>query len=632
MRFEVFDYAQHADGSFAPGHSVTIYEYDGITKAVLYVSETGGTTSNPIVSDSTGLVHCWVTSTRLYKSVDGGANTPLKIIPPVGGLHLSATDYGAKFDGTGGGANAINDAVNEAYNAGGGVVLLPPGVGNMTVPMVLKRKVAVFGASRDATTISNTTGGPVVKVQDDCALDVTNPGLCDMTLTGKRDDPTSHGILMDTHAQTTMGGINHGFFKRLHIYSLGGDGIHITHNSINRWAQWLTFEDLWIGSWWEDYSHGCQGYAFYAEGGFSTNLMRNLDCVYNDKGVYIGTGTTTYAPQANTFERLIVTAPGNGNVVAHGVELGGQQSVLFDNPYIEWVGQGDTSHSSYGIYVNHDYCKGVTIRGGIFYACHTGIYLNKGVGANISGVVFGWDGSHPAAMTDIAVTNDYVNRSAELGINTQAGTAHTYLSDPNSRLVGFRNVNSGDERWDGTVHATTFSVQGGPQIVLYAGNPEGHVTAQPGSICLNTTNGASQSIYVKKSYYGNLGWVAVTPGVLITSGTAVPTSGTWAQGDQRLNTGAAPSGYVGWVCTTAGTAHPACTGDTTDTSTSITNVNPTTAFANGDAIRGAGIPSGTTVVSGGGTATLVISQAATATATGVSLYDAVFKTFGAISA
>lgn len=37
------------------------------------------------------------------------------------------------------------------------------------------------------------------------------------------------------------------------------------------------------------------------------------------------------------------------------------------------------------------------------------------------------------------------------------------------------------------------------------------------------------------------------------SGTAAPTTGTWAVGDKVWNTAAAASGTVGWVCTTAGT-------------------------------------------------------------------------------
>jgi len=39
----------------------------------------------------------------------------------------------------------------------------------------------------------------------------------------------------------------------------------------------------------------------------------------------------------------------------------------------------------------------------------------------------------------------------------------------------------------------------------------------------------------------------------ITFGAAAPTTGTWAQGDIVINTGAAASGQVGWVCVTAGT-------------------------------------------------------------------------------
>jgi len=35
---------------------------------------------------------------------------------------------------------------------------------------------------------------------------------------------------------------------------------------------------------------------------------------------------------------------------------------------------------------------------------------------------------------------------------------------------------------------------------------------------------------------------------------AAPTSGHYHVGDVIFNTGAAPSGTVGWVCTTAGTA------------------------------------------------------------------------------
>ena len=61
------------------------------------------------------------------------------------------------------------------------------------------------------------------------------------------------------------------------------------------------------------------------------------------------------------------------------------------------------------------------------------------------------------------------------------------------------------------------------------------------------------------------------------------------------------------------------TGNTTSGSTSVTSISPTTGVTNGVSVSGAGIPAGTTLVSGAGTANWTLSQAATATASGVSI-------------
>lgn len=76
--------------------------------------------------------------------------------------------------------------------------------------------------------------------------------------------------------------------------------------------------------------------------------------------------------------------------------------------------------------------------------------------------------------------------------------------------------------------------------------------------------------------------------------------------------------------------HESSTGDL-NSSTSVTNVSPTGAWKNGQHIRATGIPEGTYIASGGGTATLTLSKAATVTKTGVSLYDAVLEDIGALS-
>ena len=59
---------------------------------------------------------------------------------------------------------------------------------------------------------------------------------------------------------------------------------------------------------------------------------------------------------------------------------------------------------------------------------------------------------------------------------------------------------------------------------------------------------------------------------------------------------------------------------TTNTTTTLASVSPITILQNGDFVVGAGIPANSRVVSGGGTATVVISQAATTSASGVQLY------------
>ena len=47
-----------------------------------------------------------------------------------------------------------------------------------------------------------------------------------------------------------------------------------------------------------------------------------------------------------------------------------------------------------------------------------------------------------------------------------------------------------------------------PGIYSYHGSPESVITANPGSICMDTTGGVNTSLYVKESGTGNTGWIA----------------------------------------------------------------------------------------------------------------------------
>ena len=651
MRFEVFDYAQLATGAFAPGHAVTIYESDGVTKATLYVSETGGTTSNPIVSDSTGLVHCWVTSTKLYKSVDGGPLTPLKITAPVGGMYLSATDFGVVGDGVHDDTSALQAAIDKAAgtptyysNGPGNVVLLPPNATMiLTSPLLLKSRVHIVGAGW-STVLKQTGTGPVISFWTGDTTQIHDTLISDLVIYGNWDDTaTGDGI---SAIEGPPYGIFNCKFNNLLIKNCGRDGLHFEYTQQPAWwAQYMTFDNVYCGDTYQT-GRGFRRYGGYFVGGFSTNRFRGGWFQYAQAGgIYLSgssNGGVYNEPESNLFQNVLFQLNQNGDTVVHGAQVLGAKSTHFDTCYFEANGLPDTSHASSHIFLGKDpawvLSRGTMLTNNRFSAFWNAITLDYCTGTTIQGNLIHWNGTSPAsAGTFINITPNVEPYSTESGLNYPNDPSHsteiTYVGGSGNvhDLLGYHEFyvagSNAPTRWDRRIKVAAHLIDYGTAAPTTG-------TYNPGDRVYNSSPAVGQPLGWVCTAYGTPGtWVAMmnldTHPIVFAA--AAPTTGTWIQGSQILNTGAAPGGYVGWVCTTAGKAHPACTGDTTASSTSITNVNPTTAFANGDAIKGAGIPAGTTVVSGGGTATLVISQAATATATGVSLYDAVFKTFGAIS-
>ena len=504
MRFEVFDYAQLATGAFAPGHAVTIYEYDGVTKATLYASETGGTTSNPIVSDSTGLVHCWVTSTKLYKSVDGGPLTPLKIVAPVGGgLWKSVTDRGAAFDGVHDDTGAINDTIDEVYQAGGGVVLLPPGTASLSSPVILKNKVRLLGAGMRSTILRQDTGGAVIALQTDSPSTLWGLEVAHMTIMGKVDDLTAgDGILCNE----TAWGVSSAHFHDLFVTKCGRSGFRFKQSTNPNWAQYMSFTNVFIGDG-TSVTNGCQDYAFYAEGGFSTNSFRSCRFYNNRKGVYIGRGGTTILPEAVHFDTVNVQGVDPGDAVAHGIHLNQVWGAVLTNCYIEGVSPSDSTAASSALYVDGTNSRHIIVRGGIFGGFHKGIHLYGGTGAEIEGASFYWNGTVPTdTPTDIVIGTNFGVYSAWIGRNRAlpGSPAHTYLSDTGGRAVGW--LTGGDLIVEQTFK--TFRSIYGPTVQSGGGSPEGVVAAPVGSLYTRVDGGTGTTLYVKESGTGNTGWVA----------------------------------------------------------------------------------------------------------------------------
>lgn len=89
-------------------------------------------------------------------------------------------------------------------------------------------------------------------------------------------------------------------------------------------------------------------------------------------------------------------------------------------------------------------------------------------------------------------------------VSTEASTGLT-LTNSNA----FRPVVSTNQFINGTSFTTAVSVSiGGARIFDCVGSPEGVVSAPVGSLALNSTGGASTTLYVKQSGTGATGWVA----------------------------------------------------------------------------------------------------------------------------
>ena len=121
-----------------------------------------------------------------------------------------------------------------------------------------------------------------------------------------------------------------------------------------------------------------------------------------------------------------------------------------------------------------------------------------------------------------------------------------------------------------------------------------------------------------------------------TIGAAIPTSSTYLIGDIVENNAPTPGGYLGWVCTTAGTMGTLNSGATTGGITSGTAalvVNSATGLHTGQNITIAGV-TGVKIITAisGLNVTINSNASATVVAAAVAFSPAVFKTFGAISA
>lgn len=121
----------------------------------------------------------------------------------------------------------------------------------------------------------------------------------------------------------------------------------------------------------------------------------------------------------------------------------------------------------------------------------------------------------------------------------------------------------------------------------------------------------------------------------VNNSTTTPTAGTWNLGDIVYNTKPTPGGFIGWVCTTSGTAGTYTEGRlaTTNGTTAITLNTGSSVFKIGDLLEISGVAYNRIQNITGSTNNILTMSFALNAANNLSISYSppVFKTFGAIS-
>lgn len=188
------------------------------SKPTLYADDqAGATTGNPITTSSVGRAACYMEAGAYDVIYSGGAATATLLesqtvfseLTPTG--HVNVRSFGATGDGSTNDTTAIQNAINEAYNNGYGIVWFPPGV-YMASTLNWKRGISLFGSGVNpsphgkGTQLKQILGTNSDFIVTDSSLATTETfhwsRIRDIYLRGQFDngDTTGSGILVNSRS------------------------------------------------------------------------------------------------------------------------------------------------------------------------------------------------------------------------------------------------------------------------------------------------------------------------------------------------------------------------------------------------------------------------------------------------
>lgn len=435
---------------------------------------------------------------------------------------ISVKDFGAAGDGVTDDTDAIQAAIDAIETTGfGGLLWFPPGVYKITdtlqIGLVNVRSALFVGAgqgregsgggSSNMTVIQwhGETGGTMLRDNGRAtwgAQDICFDGRYRFTGSGWTSTSNRAGDIW------RLDRTQHSRFTNVRLTGALNTALHVIpqpevkHDNF----QFNVFTGLYIAI------YGEEGYGIALKGNMTENLESN--CCHNtfvgttithrnygiylfnaDNNHFVSTRVSTFTPDG-----FPPTNPSPFGLVSN--------NALARNNYFKHF-QG-TIHAKAGSFTSvedHDRSNGVALP--TIDAGATLYYTSKGMNAH--GTIF--DAPLRAAQVRVAGDPDMSN-----------------LLSPDQSLFTIRRNDSSANFVVGVV--------GAPREINFYTNGTGTApdVARPAMTFHDNT---IQSFRLGSKRH--------------TAGAAAPTSGTWAVGDIRWNTGPVAGGNIGWVCTTAGT-------------------------------------------------------------------------------
>jgi hypothetical protein len=170
----------------------------------------------------------------------------------MGGIHkLHAYDYGYRADASqasaGANLSAVQKAIDDAYNAGGGCVLLPYGIGYINGTIELKDRVWLEGPAMFGTTLSLADNANCHMIKNHKSTNGTTDknaqfvGVLNMNLDGRKYAQGAgnwYGIFFDTNPFNTVGGDSYfdptQLIQNVRVCNTKSDGIYLNGRSDTR--------------------------------------------------------------------------------------------------------------------------------------------------------------------------------------------------------------------------------------------------------------------------------------------------------------------------------------------------------------------------------------------------------------